>query len=143
MMKIASAQVWVTDQQQALEFYTQKVGMEVRVDVTVPELGNFRWLTVAPPGQDEVAIVLMLIPSPPLFEPETIAHIKATMELGVSGGVFLTTEDIQADFERMKAAGVEFVEEPEERPYGIDCGFRDPFGNHLRLTQLSDLARPS
>jgi uncharacterized glyoxalase superfamily protein PhnB len=143
MMKIASMQVWVTDQQQALDFYTQKVGLEVRVDVTVAELGNFRWLTVAPPGQEDVAIVLMLIPSPPVFEAETIEHIKATMERGVSGGVFLTTEDIHADFERMKSAGVEFVEEPEERPYGIDCGFRDPFGNHIRLSQLNDLARPS
>jgi len=143
MMKIASMQVWVTDQQHALEFYTQKVGLEVRVDVTVPELGNFRWLTVAPPGQEDVAIVLMLIPSPPIFEAETIEHIKATMERGVSGGVFLTTEDIHADFARMKGAGVEFVEEPEERPYGIDCGFRDPFGNHIRLSQLNDLARPS
>ncbi|HTU31613.1 MAG TPA: VOC family protein [Solirubrobacteraceae bacterium] len=142
-MKIASMQVWVTDQQHALEFYTQKVGLEVRVDVTVPELGNFRWLTVAPPGQEDVAIVLMLIPSPPIFEAETIEHIKATMERGVSGGVFLTTEDIHADFARMKGAGVEFVEEPEERPYGIDCGFRDPFGNHIRLSQLNDLARPS
>jgi predicted enzyme related to lactoylglutathione lyase len=143
MMKIASMQVWVTDQQQALEFYTQKVGLEVRVDVTLAELGNFRWLTVAPPGQEDVAIVLMLIPSSPMFETETIEHIKATMERGVSGGVFLTTDDIHADFERMKGAGVEFVEEPEERPYGIDCGFRDPFGNHIRLSQLNEIARPS
>jgi uncharacterized glyoxalase superfamily protein PhnB len=143
MMKIATAQIWVTDQQQALEFYTQKVGMEVRVDVTVPELGNFRWLTVAPPGQQDVAIVLMAIPSPPMFEAETIEHIHQTMNRGVAGGVFLTTEDIQGDFKRMKAAGVEFVEEPEERPYGIDCGFRDPFGNHLRLSQLNELAQPS
>jgi uncharacterized glyoxalase superfamily protein PhnB len=141
MMKIASAQIWVTDQQQALEFYTQKVGMEVRVDVTVPELGNFRWLTVAPPGQQDVTIVLMSIPT--MFEAETIELIQQTMNRGVAGGVFLTTEDIQGDFERMKAAGVEFTEEPEERPYGIDCGFRDPFGNSLRLSQLNDLAQPS
>jgi catechol 2,3-dioxygenase-like lactoylglutathione lyase family enzyme len=141
MMKIASAQIWVTDQQQALEFYTQKVGMEVRVDVTVPELGNFRWLTVAPPGQQDVTIVLMSIPT--MFEAETIELIQQTMNRGVAGGVFFTTEDIQGDFERMKAAGVEFTEEPEERPYGIDCGFRDPFGNSLRLSQLNDLAQPS
>jgi uncharacterized glyoxalase superfamily protein PhnB len=140
-MKIASAQLWVTDQQQALEFYTQKVGMEVRVDVTVPELGNFRWLTVAPAGQQDVAIVLMSIPQ--MFEAETIELIHQTMNRGVAGGVFLTTDDIQADFQRMKAAGVEFTEEPEERPYGIDCGFRDPFGNSLRLSQLNDLAQPS
>jgi uncharacterized glyoxalase superfamily protein PhnB len=140
-MKIASAQIWVTDQQQALEFYMQKVGMEVRVDVTVPELGNFRWLTVAPPGQEDVAIVLMSIPT--MFEAETIELIQQTMNRGVAGGVFLTTEDIQGDFKRMKAAGVEFTEEPEERPYGIDCGFRDPFGNSLRLSQLNELGQPS
>ncbi len=78
-----------------------------------------------------------------MFEAETIELIKQTMNRGVAGGVFLTTEDIQGDFERMKAAGVEFIEEPEERPYGIDCGFRDPFGNSLRLSQLNDLAQPS
>ena len=141
MIRIANAQIWVHDQDEALAFYTEKVGMEVKSDVSLPELGNFRWLTVAPPGQQDVAIVLMSIPS--MFEAETIELIQQTMNRGVAGGVFLTTEDIQADFKRMKAAGVEFTEEPEERPYGIDCGFRDPFGNSLRLSQLNDLAQPS
>jgi uncharacterized glyoxalase superfamily protein PhnB len=139
-MKIANAQLWVTDQEEALKYYTEKVGMEVRADVTLPELGNFRWLAVSPPGQEDVSIVLMAIPGPPMFEAETVEQIKATMAKGVAGTVFLTTDDCQASFEELKSRGVEFVEEPEDRPYGIDAGFRDPFGNHLRLTQVKELA---
>ena len=137
MIRIASAQLWVHDQDEALAFYTEKVGMEIKSDVTMPELGNFRWLTVGPPGQDEVAIVLMAIPGPPVFEAETVAQIEAVMAKGVAATVFLTTEDCRADFEELKGRGVEFVEEPEDRPYGIDAGFRDPSGNHLRLTQVT------
>ena len=136
-MKIANTQLWVRDQEEALEYYTQKVGMEVRADVTMPELGGFRWLTVGPAGQEDVSIVLMAIPGPPMFEPETIEQIKATMAKGVAGTVFLTTDDCRRSYEEMKRRGVEFVEAPEERPYGIDAGFRDPSGNHLRLTQVT------
>jgi predicted enzyme related to lactoylglutathione lyase len=136
-MRIASAQLWVHDQEEALAFYTQKVGMEVKSDVTMPELGDFRWLTVGPPGQDEVAIVLMAIPGPPVFEAETVEQIKAVMAKGVAGTVFLTSDDCRAEYEELKGRGVEFVETPEERPYGIDAGFRDPSGNHLRLTQVT------
>jgi predicted enzyme related to lactoylglutathione lyase len=140
VIRIANAQLWVQDQEEALAFYTEKVGMEVRADVTVPELGNFRWLAVSPPGQEDVSIVLMAIPGPPAFELETIELIKAVMAKGVAGTVFLTTEDCRADFEQLKARGVEFVEEPEDRPYGIDAGFRDPSGNHIRLTQVKEMA---
>jgi predicted enzyme related to lactoylglutathione lyase len=136
MIRLASAQIWVRDQDEALEFYTNKLGMEVTSDVTMPELGNFRWLTVAPPGQD-VSIVLMAVPGPPVFEQETVDQIHAVMDKGVAGTVFLTTEDCRASYEELKARGVEFVEEPEERPYGIDAGIRDPSGNHLRLTQVT------
>jgi uncharacterized glyoxalase superfamily protein PhnB len=136
-MKIANAQLWVHDQDEALAFYTEKVGMEVRADVTLPEMGDFRWLTVGPPGQEDVSIVLMAIPGPPVFEEETVAEIEALMAKGVSASVFLTTDDCQASYEELSARGVEFVETPEERPYGIDCGFRDPSGNSLRLTQVT------
>ncbi|HEX3239209.1 MAG TPA: VOC family protein [Solirubrobacterales bacterium] len=135
-MKIANAQVWVHDQDEALAFYTEKIGMEVRADVTLPEMGDFRWLTVGPPGQEDVSIVLMAIPGAPVFEDETVAQIEALMAKGVSGGVFLTTDDCQASYEELAARGVEFTETPQERPYGIDCGFRDPSGNSLRLTQV-------
>ena len=135
-MKIANAQLWVHDQDEALAFYTTKVGMEVRADVTVPELGNFRWLTVGPAGQPEVAIALMAIPGPPMMDAEAAEDVRSLMARGFAGTVFLTTDDCQASYEELSARGVEFVEPPEQRPYGIDSGFRDPSGNHLRLTQV-------
>lgn len=138
MIRINSTQLWVNDQDEALDFYTTKVGMEVRSDVTLPEMGNFRWLTVGPAGQPEVAIVLMPIPGPPVMDADTQGQVRALMARGYAGTVFLTTEDCKASYEELKGRGVEFVEEPEERPYGIDSGFRDPSGNHLRLTQLRD-----
>ena len=141
MFKIANAQLWVHDQDEALAFYTEKVGMEVRADVTVPELGNFRWLTVGPPGQTDVSIVLMAIPGPPVMDAETAEQVKTLMGKGFAGTVFLTTDDVQASYEELKGRGVEFVEEPEERPYGIDSGFRDPSGNNFRLTQVRELAQ--
>jgi catechol 2,3-dioxygenase-like lactoylglutathione lyase family enzyme len=135
-MKIANAQLWVHDQDEALAFYTEKLGMEVRNDVTLAELGDFRWLTVAPPGQEDFAIVLMAIPGPPVVDEETASQIEALMGKGAAGAVFLTTDDCQASYEELKARGVEFTEPPEQRPYGIDSGFRDPSGNSLRLTQV-------
>jgi len=143
MIKIANAQLWVHDQDEALAFYTEKLGMEVRSDVTLPEMGNFRWLTVAPAGQPDVAIVLMAIPGPPVMDPETADQVRNLMAKGFAGTIFLTTDDCQAAYEELKGRGVEFVEEPEERPYGIDCSFRDPSGNHIRLTQPSEVVTPS
>ena len=139
MIKIANAQLWVHDQDEALAFYTQKLGMEVRADVTLPELGNFRWLTVGPAGQDDVSIVLMAIPGPPVMDSDTAEQVRELMAKGFAGTVFLTTDDCRASYEELKGRGVEFTETPEERPYGIDCGFRDPSGNSLRLTEVRDL----
>jgi uncharacterized glyoxalase superfamily protein PhnB len=137
MIRIANAQVWVHDQDEALAFYTQKLGFEVRSDVTVPELGDFRWLTVGPVGQDDFAITLMAIPGPPVMDAATAEEVKNLMAKGFAGTVFLTTDDVRASYEELKARGVEFTEEPEERPYGIDSGFRDPSGNSFRLTQIT------
>ena len=140
MIRIANAQVWVHDQDEALAFYTRKLGMEVRADVTLSELGNFRWLTVGPAGQPDFAIVLMAIPGPPVMDAETAEQVRALMAKGFAGTVFLTTEDCRASYEELKARGVEFTEQPEERPYGIDSGFRDPSGNSLRLTEVREIA---
>jgi uncharacterized glyoxalase superfamily protein PhnB len=140
MFRIANAQLWVHDQDEALAFYTQKLGMEVRSDVTVAELGNFRWLTVGPAGQPDFSIALMAIPAPPVMDTDTAEQVKALMAKGFAGTVFLTTDDVQADYEELKSRGVEFSEEPEERPYGIDSGFRDPSGNSFRLTQVREIA---
>ena len=139
-MKISTAQLWVHDQDEALAFYTEKLGFEVRTDATLPELGDFRWLTVSPPGQPDVAIVLMAIPGPPVMDEEIANQVRSLMATGFAGTVFLTTEDCQASYEELKARGVEFTEEPEERPYGIDSGFRDPSGNSFRLTQVREMA---
>jgi predicted enzyme related to lactoylglutathione lyase len=139
MFKIGSAQLWVHDQDEALAFYTQKVGMEVRSDVTLPEM-NFRWLTVGPPGQPDISIVLMAIPDPPVMDADSAEQVRNLMAKGFAGTIFLTTDDCYAAVDELKGRGVEFVEEPEERPYGIDSAFRDPSGNHLRLTQIRELA---
>ena len=140
MFKIASAHLWVHDQEVALKYWTEKVGMEVRQDISLPDLGStFRWLTVGPRGQDDVSIVLMAVPGPPVMDEATRQQVLDVTAKGFAGTVFLTTDDCQATYEELKARGVEFTEEPHEMPYGIDCGFRDPSGNSVRLTQLADV----
>jgi uncharacterized glyoxalase superfamily protein PhnB len=136
-MRISNAQLWVQDQDEALAFWTEKVGFEVRADVTMPEMGNFRWLTVGQPGQEDVSIVLMAIPGEPVMDAVTQAQVSDLAAKGFAGTVFLTTDDCRAEYERLVARGVEFSEAPEERPYGIDAGFRDPSGNAIRLTQVT------
>ncbi len=135
MIKLANAQLWVHDQEEALAFYTEKVGMEVRADVTLPELEDFRWLTVGMPGQD-VSVVLMAIPGPPVMDAQTSQQVGDLMAKGFAGTIFLETDDCQASYEELSRRGVEFTEAPEERPYGVDSGFRDPSGNAIRLTEV-------
>ncbi len=140
MIRIATTQLWVHDQDEALAFWTDKVGFEVRSDVTVPEMGNFRWLAVGPKGQDGIDIVLMAIPGPPVMDDDTRTQVAALTAKGFAGTVFLTTEDCVGSYEELRARGVEFTETPEDRPYGIDCGFRDPSGNSVRLSQLRPMS---
>ena len=135
MIKISTAQLWVHDQDEALAFWRDKVGFEVREDVTVPEMGNFRWLSVAPPGQDDIAIVLMAVPGPPVMDAETRSEVLALTAKGFASTVFLTTDDAIKAYEELSSRGVEFTEKPNVQPYGIDCGFRDPSGNSVRLAQ--------
>jgi catechol 2,3-dioxygenase-like lactoylglutathione lyase family enzyme len=140
VLRIGNAQVWVHDQDEALDFYTKKLGMEVRADVSFPEMGSFRWLAVGPPGQTDFGIVLMAIPGPPMVDTQTAEEIRRLMAKGFAGTVFLTTDDCRAAYEELRGRGVEFTEAPEDRPYGIDAGFRDPSGNSFRLTQVKELA---
>ena len=137
MLRITHVNVWVHDQDEALAFYTEKLGMELRDDVTVAELGNFRWLTVGVPGQDDVALTLMAVPGPPVFDEETRNQVLATLAKGAAGGLFFTTADIHATYEELKKRGVEFSQEPTQQPYGIDAGVRDPSGNSARMMQSS------
>jgi uncharacterized glyoxalase superfamily protein PhnB len=136
MIKIANAQLWVHDQDDALAFYTEKLGFQVQSDVTLDEMDGFRWLTVGPPNQDDISITLMAIPGQPVMDEETTNQVRDLMAKGFAGTIFLTTDDCQASYEELKARGVEFTEAPEKRPYGIDSGFRDPSGNSFRLTQV-------
>jgi catechol 2,3-dioxygenase-like lactoylglutathione lyase family enzyme len=136
MIKISTVQLWVHDQDAALEFYTRKIGMEVRADVTMAEMGGFRWLAVGPVGQPDVAISLVAIPGAPVMDTETADQVRGLMAKGFAGTIFLTTDDVHTTYKELLGRGVEFVEEPTEQPYGIDTSFRDPSGNHIRLAQL-------
>jgi catechol 2,3-dioxygenase-like lactoylglutathione lyase family enzyme len=128
---------WVHDQDEALAFYTEKLGMELREDVTMPELGDFRWLAVGPAGQPDVSIVLMAVPGPPVFDEETAEMVKTLVAKGAAGGLFFITDDIEGTYDELVKRGVEFSQPPEQRPYGVDAGFRDPSGNHMRVMQAA------
>jgi catechol 2,3-dioxygenase-like lactoylglutathione lyase family enzyme len=135
LKQLTNVQVWVHDQDEALAFYTEKLGLELREDVTVPEMGNFRWLSVGVPGQPDVAITLMAVPGPPVFDPDTREKIMDLMARGAASGLFFSTDDCRGTYEALKSRGVEFQQEPTEQPYGIDAGFRDPSGNQMRVAQ--------
>jgi predicted enzyme related to lactoylglutathione lyase len=132
-IRVANAQLWVHDQEEALDFWTNKVGFEVRADVSLPELGDFRWLTVGPPGQDDFSIALLTVPGQPVMDEGTQKQVEDLMAKGFASGIFLNADDVQAAYEELKGRGVEFTEAPSERPYGIDSEFRDPSGNRIRL----------
>jgi catechol 2,3-dioxygenase-like lactoylglutathione lyase family enzyme len=132
-VRVANAQLWVHDQEEALDFWTNKVGFEVRSDISMPELGDFRWLAVGAPGQEDFAIALLAIPGAPVMDDNTKKQVEDLMAKGFAGSVFLNTDDVQAAYEELRGRGVEFTEAPSERPYGIDSEFRDPSGNTVRL----------
>jgi len=124
--------IYVLDQQQALDFYVGKLGLEVNTD---QDLGFMRWLTVSVPG-DKPREILLERPGQPSMDDKTAAQVRDHVTKGVAGGhLFFTTDDCRKTYKELKARGVEFTEEPTERPYGIDCGLRDPFGNHIRFSQ--------
>ena len=140
MIRIANAQLWVHDQDEALAFYTEKLGMEVRADVTMPEMGDFRWLTVGPPGQHDVAIVLMAIPGPPVMDAETAEQVRDLMAKGFAGTVFLTTDDCQAVLRGAQGPRRRVHRGARGAPLRDRRGFRDPSGNSFRLTQVREIA---
>jgi catechol 2,3-dioxygenase-like lactoylglutathione lyase family enzyme len=133
-MRISHAFINVLDQDEALDVYVGKLGMVVHTDA---DLGVMRFLTVNFPDQPDVELTLML-PGPPVHDDATTAQIRELVAKGAAGGMIFQTDDCRRDYERLKAAGVEFTQEPEERFYGTDCAFRDPFGNPIRLTQPPD-----
>lgn len=134
MLRLSHVGLWVHDQDEAAAFYVDKVGFELRDDVTLEEMGGYRWLTVGPPGQPDVALTLN-VPGPPLFDPQTAGEVADFVAQGKSGGFMLACDDCQATYDELVARGVEFQQPPTRQPYGIDAGFRDPSGNHIRLVQ--------
>ena len=139
MIRIANAQLWVHDQDEALAFYTEKLGMEVRADVTVRRDGQLPLAhRRARPGSPTSRSCSWPSPARRSWTRETAEQVRSLMAKGFAGTIFLTTDDCQASYEELKGRGVEFAEQPEERPYGIDSSFRDPSGNHFRLTQARE-----
>ena len=138
LTSITQSQIFVLDQDEALDFYVGKLGLEVAVD---QDLGFMRWLTVHVPG-DPGRQILLEVPGPPAMDPATAEQVRELVTKGAMGGwLCLSTPDAHAAAARVKAAGVELTDEPTERPYGIDFGIRDPFGNAIRIGQLNGTAR--
>jgi catechol 2,3-dioxygenase-like lactoylglutathione lyase family enzyme len=125
--------LWVRDQDEAAAFYTDKLGFEVRDDVTLPEFGNYRWLTVGPPEKPDFALALN-VPGPP-FDADKVEAVNKLMADGMLTGLFFATDDIQASHEQLKSRGVEIEQEPTQMPYGIEIILRDPSGNSIRYVQ--------
>ncbi len=132
---ISRSQLFVLDQDEALDFYTNTLGLEVAADV---DLGFMRWLTVRVPG-DDIREILLERPGPPVMDDATAAQVRDLVTKGAIGGaIFLTTDDAQSTFDTLKGRGVDITDEPTPRPYGIDFGIRDPFGNAIRIGQMFD-----
>lgn len=132
LKSLAISQIYVLDQQKALDFYVGTLGLKVKDDV---DLGFMRWLTVSVPG-DEARSILLEVPGQPSMDDKTAEEVRGLVTKGRAGGhLFFTTDDCRGTYKALKRRGVEFTEEPTERPYGIDCGLRDPFGNHIRFSQ--------
>jgi len=134
LKRITHTFMYVLDQDEALDFYVGKLGMVVNTDA---DLGNMRWLTVALPNDPELELALM-VPGPPVHDDATVEQLRELIAKGAGNGVIFQTDDCRGTYERLKAEGVEFTQEPVERFYGTDCALRDPFGNPLRITQPPD-----
>jgi len=134
LKRITHTFMYVLDQDEALDFYVGKLGMVVNTDA---DLGNMRWLTVALPNEPELELALM-VPGPPVHDDATVEQLRELIAKGAGNGVIFQTDDCRGTYERLKAEGVEFTQEPVERFYGTDCALRDPFGNPLRITQPPD-----
>jgi catechol 2,3-dioxygenase-like lactoylglutathione lyase family enzyme len=131
--KLSHATFFVTDQDKALAFYTQTLGFEVRTDFAME--GGFRWLTVGPKTQPDLEIILYSAKAGGMIDAETAAHLKAVMDKGLMGAGVFETDDCQATYEELRAKGVEFLQPPQARPYGVEAVFRDGCGNWFSLTQ--------
>jgi catechol 2,3-dioxygenase-like lactoylglutathione lyase family enzyme len=133
IQKLSHATIYVLDQEQALDFYTNKLGFEVRTDVSME--GGFRWLTVGPKSQPDLEIILFAVKPAGYFDEEAAGHLRAVLAKGSMGAGAFDTDDCRATYEQLKAKGVEFISPPQEQPYGVEAVFRDNSGNWFSLTQ--------
>ena len=141
LQAVSHVGVWVRDQDEALAFYTEKLGFEVRDDATLEEWGGYRWLTVGPPGQPDLNLILST-PGPPALDPAAAEQVLDLVAKGAMGGGILRTDDCRATCRELEARGTELAQQPEERFYGVDATVRDPSGNLWRIVQPSDF-RPA
>lgn len=123
--------VYVTDQDEAKKFYIDTLGFAERTDVTLGD--GFRWVTVGHPDQPELDLTLM-VPGPPLDD-DMASAIRRALANGSLGGVGLQTDNCKKTFEELSAKGVDFVQPPSERPYGVEAILRDNSGNWLVLVE--------
>jgi catechol 2,3-dioxygenase-like lactoylglutathione lyase family enzyme len=134
IINVAISTVWTTDQDASLAFFTEKLGFELRTDIP---MGTMRWVTVGVPGQSDHELTLMSLDGPGL-DPESAQMLTTLVTKGVLGAAVLRTDDCRAEHKRLTELGVEFIQEPQERPYGIEAIFRDPSGNWYSLTQETE-----
>ncbi len=123
--------IWVTDQDEALDFYVGKLGLELHTDI---KLDTMRWVTVCVPGHPDQQIILAAL-DPPIIDAENAERARDLLSKGYVGNFILSSSDCRADYRMLLASGVEFTQEPVEQTYGIDCSARDPFGNQIRIAQ--------
>lgn len=136
IQRLSHATIYVLDQDEALDFYTNKLDFEVRTDAT---LDGFRWLTVGPKGQPNLEIVLMPAKPGPLMNAETAEQVNDLIKKGALGAGVFATSDCQKTYEELKARGVEFMAPPTQRPYGVEALFKDNSGNWFSLTQRQEM----
>jgi catechol 2,3-dioxygenase-like lactoylglutathione lyase family enzyme len=129
--RLSHTPIWVRDQDTAKDFYVDRLGFDVRTDVT---MDGFRWLTVAPKGQPDVELILIK-PGPPMHDEQSAAEILALVAKGAFSGGVMDTSDCRTTFEDLSARGVTFLQEPADRPYGVEGVFRDDSGNWFSLRQ--------
>jgi catechol 2,3-dioxygenase-like lactoylglutathione lyase family enzyme len=134
--RMSHATIFVTNQQEALEFYRDKLGFKVHTDAMVGD--DFRWLTMCANDQPDFEIVLMEPKAGMLMDEATATQLRSLIEKAVLGAGVFNTDDCRATYEELKAKGVEFVSEPAQRPYGIEAVFKDNSGNWFSLTQPSE-----
>ncbi|MBX3190648.1 MAG: VOC family protein [Labilithrix sp.] len=132
---MSHATIYVLDLDRAKKFYTEKLGFECRNDVTMDDMGGFRWLTVAAPNQTGLEIVLMPAAAGPTMDADAASQLRGLIERGLLGAGVFQTADCRKTYDELTAKGVTFRSEPTERPYGIEAIFCDDSGNWFSLTQ--------